>query len=221
MRARRIAAGPCLAAVLLVAAGCVVAPPRPTADDPRAAYDARVREMRDVDEWELRGRLAVKTEKRGESITMLWRRDGGQDHYINLYGPMGAGRVILTQDGDGATLRDSEGKTHHDDSAEELLYRVAGWRVPFESMQHWVLGVAAPGGERDMELDGWGRLTSLTQNGWKIRFQEYHYIDGQDMPRKLVMNALPGTEHIVGGAPGENETIQVKALIRQWEWARN
>lgn len=210
-----------LVAAVLLAAGCAVAPLRPPADDPGAAYRERVREMRRVDAWELRGRLAVKTNKRGESISILWRRRGEDDHYINLYGPMGAGRVILTQDGDGATLRDNKGKTHHDDSAETLLYRVVGWRVPFQSMQHWALGVAAPGGEPEIELDRWGRLTSLTQNGWRIQFQAYHYIDGQDMPRKLVMNALPGTEHIVGGAPGENETIQVKALIRRWDWAGN
>lgn len=219
MTAARIAAVPCIVMALAVA-GCAVAP-RATEDNPRAAFDERVEEMREVDEWELRGRLAVKTRKRGESITMLWRRDGGADHYINLYGPMGAGRVILTQDGDGATLRDSEGETHQDDSAERLLYRVAGWRVPFESMQHWILGVPAPDGEYDMELDGWGRLASLTQNGWEIHFDEYHYIDKQDMPRKLTMNALPGTEHIVGDEFGENDTIQVKALISRWDWTRN
>jgi len=205
----------------MIAAGCAVAPPRPVADEPRAAFHERVAEMRQVDHWELRGRLAVKTRKRGESISMYWRREGGREHYINLYGPMGAGRVILEQDAGGATLRDNEGETHEDDSAEELLYRVAGWRVPFQSLQHWVLGVPAPQGEYDMELDGWGRLTSLTQNGWRIRFEEFHYIDDQDMPRKLVMNALPGTQHIVGDESGENATIQVKALIKSWEWARN
>lgn len=219
MTVTRPAAWPC-AAVALILAGCALSPPRALEEDPRQAFSERVEEMRSVDEWELRGRLAVKTRNRGESITMFWRR-GGADHYINLYGPMGAGRVILTQGPEGATLRDSEGRTHQDESAERLLYRVAGWRVPFESMQHWVLGVAAPDSEYEMELDGWGRLSTLTQNGWKIRFQEYHYIDGQDMPRRLVMNALPGTEHIVDDETGESESIQVKAIIKRWQWAEN
>lgn len=219
MTVTRLAAWPCVA-VVMASAGCALAPPRAPEEDPQQAFNERVEEMRSVDEWELRGRLAVKTRKRGESITMFWRR-GGSDHYINLYGPMGAGRVILTQDPGGATLRDSEGRTHQDDSAERLLYRVAGWRVPFESMQHWVIGVPAPDSDYEMELDGWGRLSTLTQNGWKIRFQEYHYIDGQDMPRRLVMNALPGTEHIVDDESGESETIQVKAIIKRWQWAEN
>ncbi len=219
MNAARAAGWPWIAAALLVS-GCALAP-RAVEDDPRAAFDERVEAMRGVDEWELRGRLAVKTKKRGESITMFWRREGREAHYINLYGPMGAGRVILTQDAGGAVLRDNEGQTHHDDSAEMLLHRVAGWRVPFESLQHWVLGVPAPGSDYEMELDGWGRLSALTQNGWSIEFQAYHYIDDQDMPRRLVMNALPGTEHIVGDESGESATIQIKALIKRWEWARN
>lgn len=219
MTVRRTAAWACLAAAL-VTAGCAFVPLRPPVDEPGEAWQARVEAMREVNEWELRGRLAVRTEERGETVTMLWRRDG-EEHYINLYGPMGAGRVILTQDADGATLRDSKSGVHHDESAEHLLYRVAGWRVPFQSMQHWVLGVAAPGSEHDKELDGWGRLISLTQNGWRIRFEEYHFIDGQDMPRRLVMNALPGTQHIVDDDAGESETIQVKAVIKRWEWAGN
>jgi outer membrane lipoprotein LolB len=216
--ATRLAAGCCLAAVLL-ATGCatVLAPTRPPADDRRAAWDRHVQAMQEVDQWVVRGRLAVKTEKRGETVSMFWRRDG-DNHDINLYGPMGAGRVILTQDARGATLRDSEDKTYRDDSAEALLYRVMGWRVPFQSMQYWVLGMAAPGGDYEVKLDRWGRPTRLTQNGWRIKFQEYHYLDGRDLPRKMVMNALPGTRHIVGGAPGENETIQVKALISRWDW---
>lgn len=176
--------------------------------------------MRAVDEWEVQGRLAVKTSKRGETVNMFWRRDH-EHHNINLYGPMGAGRVILTRNEQGATLQDSKDKTYHDESAEALLYRVVGWRVPFDSMQHWVLGVAAPDGRYEVELDRWGRLSALTQNGWSIRFLEYHYFDGQDLPRKLVMNALPGVEHIVGDEEGEGDTIQVKALIKRWDWPGN
>jgi outer membrane lipoprotein LolB len=153
--ASRIAA--CLwVAAVLATAGCAMAPLRPAADDPQKAFSERIEAMGAVDEWELRGRLAVRTRTRGESITMLWRR-GGEEHYINLYGPMGAGRVILTRDAGGATLRDNEGKTYHDDSAEQLLYDVVGWRVPFRSLQHWVLGVVAPDSEYEMDLDQWGR----------------------------------------------------------------
>lgn len=206
--------------LVLFAAGCGIAPLRPAAEDPEQVWNKRVQSMKEVDQWELRGRLAVKTSKRGETVNMHWVREGA-DQRISLYGPLGSGGVILTLDEDGAMLRNDKGETFHDDSAEALLSRVAGWRVPFRDLQHWVLGVAAPGDGFEKDLDRWGRLTELTQNGWNIEVTEYHYYDGRDMPRKLVMNALPGTEHIIDDQADESETIQVKAYIRSWDWSRN
>lgn len=219
MTVGRFAAG-CCTAWLLVAAGCALVPSRPPVDNPRQVWQQRVQAMRAVNAWEVRGRLAVKTDRRGDSFNMYWRRD--HDHHrISLYGPLGAGGVRLTQDDQGATLVDSKDKVYHAASAEQLLYQVAGWRVPFESMQHWILGVAAPGSEYEMKLDDWGRLSRLTQNGWSITFPEYHQSNGLDLPRKILIKSLPGTEHMAGGAAGENESIQVKALIRQWDQLGN
>jgi len=217
--ALRLAAPACVAVAVLVS-GCALAPPREPVDDPRQVWRERMRALQAFDQWELRGKLAVKTSRRGETLNMLWRRRQ-QDHHINLYGPMGAGRVILDLSAAEAVLRDSEGETYRDQSAERLLYRVAGWRVPFRSMQHWVLGAAAPGDDYEFEVDQWGRLRELEQNGWRIRFEQYFFEDGRDLPRRLVMNALPGTEHIVDDVEGEGETIQVKALIRDWDWPGN
>lgn len=219
MTSPRLAAPVCAVLAVLIG-GCVLAPPREPVDDPRQVWRERMQAMRSIDQWELRGRLAVKTKKRGDTISMLWQRDR-EDHHINLYGPMGAGRVVMDLAAAGAVLRDNKGRIHTDDSAERLLYRVAGWRVPFQSLQYWVLGAAAPGGAYDFKVDTWGRLSELEQNGWRIDFEEYHYYDGQDLPRKLVMNALPGTEHIVDDAGGEGQTIQVKAIIRSWDWTEN
>jgi len=215
----RLAAPLCVALAVLVA-GCAVVPPRDPVDNPRQVWQQRMQTMRAFDQWELRGRLAVKTSKRGETINMYWRRRQG-DHHINLYGPMGTGRVIMELSPDDAVLRNNKGETYTDTSPERLLYRVAGWRVPFRSMQYWVLGAAAPGDGYEFEVDRWGRVRELEQNGWHISFEQYFFENGRDLPRRLVMNALPGTEHIVDDAEGEGETIQVKAVIRDWDWSGN
>ncbi|MFZ0487229.1 MAG: lipoprotein insertase outer membrane protein LolB [Arenicellales bacterium] len=210
-------AGCCAAlALVLLVPGCAMVPTRPPVAHPEQVWEQRLKAMDAIDAWEVRGRLAVKTNKRGDTLNIYWRRQGNH-HNISLYGPLGSGGVKLTQDDQGATLVDSKEKVYHDDSAEKLLYRVAGWRVPFGSMQHWMLGVAAPGAPYEKTLDDWGRALTITQNGWYIQFLEYHYTDGRDLPRKLVITALPGTEHVVGGKPGENENIQVKALLQHWD----
>lgn len=198
-----------------LAAGCATTPDAPPADNVQAAWQQRHARLRAVDTWEVKGRLAVRTRQRGGQVTMQWRRHA-DEHTINLYGPLGGGRVVLTQDGDGAILRDSKKATYRADTAEELLLRVAGWRVPFREMQHWVLGIPAPGGDYQRTLDEHGRLTQLRQAGWKIQFQGYRDFAGIELPDRFRLEALPGTRAMVAGGEGR---ISVKAVIKGWELA--
>lgn len=199
--------------VIALIAGCATTPKSPPADDAQAAWQQRHAALRDVDAWEVKGRLAVRTNKRGGQVNMQWRRDG-LGHTINLYGPLGGGRVILTQDGDGAILRDSKKRTYRADSAEELLLKVAGWRVPFREMQHWVLGIPAPGGDYERTLDDQGRLARLRQAGWEIQFQGYRDFAGVELPDRFRLEALPGTPTMVADGDGQ---ISVKAVIKGWD----
>lgn len=212
----RVGAVALAAAVLLQLSGCVTAPPVPVSD-PDAAWRARVDELSTISNWEVKGKLAVKTHKRGGQATMLWKRDS-EDHNINLYGPLGGGRVVLTRTNEGATLRDSKKKTYEADTAEELLYRVAGWQVPFGSMRYWVLGIPKPDDPYEWSLDEWGRLQTLTQSGWEIEFLEYREFGSRELPRKFYMTALAGTEHIANDELGENDQVRVRVLIKRWRF---
>lgn len=195
--------------------GCVTTAVPVAVENPTETWHQYLQQMYAVDRWEVKGKLAVRTNKRGEQINMLWNRNEA-DHDINLYGPLGLGNVILTSDAEGATLRDNKKKTYHDNSTEELLYRVAGWRVPFAEMQYWILGIPSPESKHSFQLDNIGRLGTLEQNGWRIEFLEYRIVDGRALPRKLDIQALPGSKHIVQDEHGENDTIRIKALIKRW-----
>lgn len=212
---RNIAVGITILAAAL--SGCVSTPAVPPAGDPLAAWQTRVEELSGIDQWEVKGKLAVKTHKRGGQANMLWKRDG-EDHNINLYGPLGGGRVVLTRDRDGATLRDVKKRTYHATTAEELLYRVAGWQVPFQAMRYWVLGVPDPDEEYERSVDDWGRLQMLRQSGWEVEFMEYKVFDGRELPRQFHMTALPGTQHIVDDEIGENDQVRVRVIIKHWQF---
>lgn len=170
-----------------------------------------------IDRWEVKGKLAVKTHKRGGQANMLWKRDG-EDHNINLYGPLGGGRVVLTRNPDGATLQDSRKRTYHADTAEELLYRVAGWQVPFRAMKYWVLGIPSPTEAYERSVDDWGRLQTLRQAGWEVEFVEYKDYDGRELPRKFNMTALPEMQHIVNDELDENDQVRVRVIIKRWRF---
>lgn len=200
-------------AILLTA--CASVPPRPPAEFPEIAWQAHLDEIRKIESWQAKGKLAVNTEKRGGSASMVWRRTGSE-HHVNLYGPFGGGRVVLTRDTDGALLRDSKQREFRAETAEEVLRQAAGWRVPFASMQYWILGVPAPTGEFSKTLDPYGRLQHLRQDGWDVKFLEYRVFDTRELPRKLVLTARPGVRHIEDDQLGENDRVEVKVIIKRW-----
>ncbi len=207
-----------IAMVALVAAGlaaCAVAPPRPAVSDPENTFEQYRDVMQAVDNWQAKGKLAVNTHKRGGTANMIWQRDGG-NHNVNLSGPFGGGRVVLTKDASGANLLDSKKRVVRGHTAEEVLHRAAGWRVPFAAMQYWILGVPAPKISFTKTLDSYGRLQHLRQDGWDIEFLEYRTFSDRELPRKMVLTALPGTQHITDDELGENNRVKVKVIIKQW-----
>jgi len=215
MTMRNHGAGVAMLAVAL--SGCVSTPSIPPVGDPAAVWEKRVEDLSNIDAWEVKGKLAVKTHKRGGQANMLWKRDG-EDHNINLYGPLGGGRVVLSRDRDGATLRDNKKRTYHATTAEELLYRVAGWQVPFKAMRYWVLGVPNPGQESEQSVDDWGRLQNLKQAGWEVEFTEYREFEGRELPRKFHMKALPGQQPIVEDEFKESDQVRVRVIINRWRF---
>jgi len=215
MTPRNLAAGVVILAAVLT--GCVSAPPAVPAGNPAAVWQDRLEDLAGIGWWEVKGKLAVKTHKRGGQANMLWKRDG-EDHNINLYGPLGGGRVILTRDSDGAVLRDNKKRVYHAPTAEELLYRVAGWQVPFQAMRFWVLGMPNPSEVYEQSIDDWGRLQTLRQAGWEVEFEEYKNFEGRELPRKFNMTALPGTQHIVDDELDENDQVRVRVIIKRWSF---
>ncbi len=171
-----------LAAVLLV--GCAALPERPANEDPLAAWEARQTALARLSAWELRGRLALRTEEEGIHASVYWRCDRDTLR-IDLAGPFGGGRVRITQDEHGAELRDASNKIYRDASLQELLARVTGWRLPLESLRWWIVGIPAPDAAPRMELDGWGRLKTLEQSGWVVQFLEYTTHGAYELPRRV------------------------------------
>ncbi len=201
----------------MVLASCAVTPQRPPAVDPDRAWRERLAKTGALNHWEIKGRLGVRTHERGGQATIIWKRDG-DDHNINLYGPLGGGRVVLVENPAGAEMKDSKKKTYYAENAEELLYRVVGWRVPFGAMKYWVLGLPARQDEFEQTLDQWGRVSELRQAGWEIRFIEYRDYEGMELPRKMFLKSLTEHAHIAmsGDQLDENDRVEVRLVIKHW-----
>jgi len=210
-----------VAAISFLISACATTqgPPPLEPSAARAQWEITKEQLRTVSSWRLRGKMGVKTGRKGGSATLKWDYSD-QVQRIELYGPFGGGRVIINTDIDGAVLRDTKGKSIVGNSASEVLYQRLGWQVPFNQMADWARGL--PGkSATDLKLDGQGRLKELKQDNWLVQYQNYKPFNTGtllvDLPTRLEISALPGTIEIYsddGKYIGDD--LSVKVLLKKW-----
>jgi outer membrane lipoprotein LolB len=193
----------------LLCYSCAAPPPRPPASQLQQLWQVHESALLPIQHWELRGRLAVRTDERGGQASLTWKRDAAQ-HSIRLNGPLGRGVVRVTQDANGAQLQDAEQRVFHAASAEELLYRYTGWRLPLANLNYWVRGVPVPDLPATRELDDAGRLKTLRQQGWEVQYQEYVQADGYDLPNRFTLIYAPEQASL------EMPAMEVRLVIDRW-----
>ncbi len=191
--------------LLSLLAACAALPERPPVENPQAEWRARQAALAHLNAWDIRGRLAVHTAEEGFQASLTWVREADR-HRIDLAGPLGGARVRLTQDKNGAELRDSSDKVYRDTSAQQLLLRTTGWQLPLEGLNFWVLGLPAPAPITKSELDEWGRLRTLEQRGWEIRFLEYATYGAYELPTRVFIK-----RQVDAGA-----ALDVRLVIETW-----
>jgi outer membrane lipoprotein LolB len=204
---------------LLLSACASVSKPRPAEFSPelQALWSERQATLASLDQWEITGRMAVRTDDDGGSANFVWERRS-DEHNIEMFGPFGSGRVTITQSGDGAVLRDGDDPPVSAASAEELLYYQVGWHVPFESLKFWLKGVPSPTPHDTLVLDAEGRALGFRQDGWEVSIPDYSPGDPVSVPRRVFIKALPGTVHLIG-EQGEDlgDRLDVRVVMRRWQ----
>jgi len=184
---------------MLLLGACTTTPELPPVADRDAAWQARNVKLANLDTWRLEGRIGVVTEDDGGSATLHWQQSP-QSYQIELFGPFGSGRVRLHGNDTSAVLETSEGEALYAGSAEALFEQGLGWPVPVAPLRRWVLGLSD---ERDaFELDGQGRLASLTHDRWQVDFLAYRVVEGFDLPRRLAMST---------------DGLNIKLVVHEWQ----
>lgn len=188
-------------------AGCAAIPERPAVENPQATWTARRDVLLRLDAWELRGRVALRTPDEGVQGSLHWIFTPAEQR-VDLAGPFGGGRVRVVAGPEGAELRDANNKVYRDASVEELLARVTGWRLPLAGLRYWVVGVPAPDIRARVELDQWGRLQSLAQLGWTVRFIDYVRVGDYELPRRVFIES--------DAREGPDPAAEARFVIDRW-----
>ena len=203
-------------AILLLFSGCSTMGPQPEPVDPGLAWEVHEQQLHTIDHWNLHGRLGVRTDHRADSLSLNWSR-AMADHQINLFGIFGSGQTRITLNQHGAILEDAQQNKFTARTIAELLRQQGGWEVPFEPLQYWIIGLPAPGPRDQFELDSIGRLKRLVQSGWEITFIEYTQAGDLMLPKRLWIEALPGTVSLVDAeGRGLGDTLNFQVVVGQW-----
>jgi outer membrane lipoprotein LolB len=174
--------------------------------DRAVAWQARQSELAPVDTWDLRGRVAVRFGNDSGQAVLHWVRNGA--HYrVDLIFPFGAGSLRLTQDAEGAELRDSENRIYRGSSGRALLTDTVGWELPIDELNYWALGLPAPGPVTRTAFDDQARLAELEQGEWHIEFADY-----LDFGRYM----LPSRIEITRNATENDKPVDVRLSVLNW-----
>lgn len=161
-----------VAAALMLLGACATLP-EPT-DEPPATLEA----------FSLTGRLGVRHGDQGFSGGVRWTHTPGRDE-LWIVSPLGQAVAHVRGEADAVTLVTSEGQVHQAADAASLTRDVLGWELPLGGLAYWATGRLSPASPGQARYDSEGRLATLVQDGWEIRYLAYGKGDNPPLPRTL------------------------------------
>ena len=186
--------------LLLTLNACIGVAVKEQGPENLAAYQDRTQKLNAIAHWGLVGKISLDDGDRGGSGRLQWDVKPGQSE-LDFHGALGRGAWHLQIGAQGAVLKMANGTQESAASVGELLQESVGWPVPFDALQWWVRGLAAPGEIDSKQLDPEGLLVSLRQFGWNVDFDRYDSVRGVGLPVRL--NAT-------------RDQYRVKLAVRHW-----
>jgi outer membrane lipoprotein LolB len=167
-----------LAALVVVAAlgGCAVAPVAPATFVPAdpSAYAS----------WTAVGRLALAANGEGGSASFTWEQHADAST-LSLRGPLGAGALRVTAEGDRLSITDEDGRSLDTGQTRALLRERLGADLPWADLRYWMLGVPAPDGPATVADSDKAPLRVIEQADWRIGYDTFRPTQGVSLPARF------------------------------------
>ncbi len=168
-----------------------------------------------INEWQMKGRLAATIGKDGGSATFIWSKDK-ENHQIELYGPLGSGRVILSQANGQASIQDKDSLAIGD-NLEQVLFENIGWLVPFEAINHWITGKPKPDSDVNKQQYDSASLIGFEQAGWQVEYNRFKAFADRTIPSKITIVATPDYLAELSQNLGKDiSKVSVKLIIKEF-----
>lgn len=191
--------GTALLAFTLTSCSTVTTPP--PAPEVKIPKQDRQAALNKIQNWDVSGKIAVQTPNDSGSASVDWAQNHSSFN-ISLTGPLGSGGMKLSGHPGNVTLITADGKSYTSSSPEQLLTEKWGFHLPVSNLKYWIRGLPAPGSVGNTQFDAYGRLSELSQQGWRVRYLGYSRINGIDLPTKIFANS---------------KALNVKMMIYNWK----
>lgn len=189
-------------AVVIIIGGCV-SPRDRIGEALEVEWLERRDLLRQLDDWRMEGRIALRTGSDGYNGTLSWEQ---MDDLLDFRfrGPFGFGGFRIHGDLDRLRIKTTSGEELLMTDPEAEMHDRFGWSLPVYSMRFWIVGVSDPGMTADETVDDDGMLLELSQNGWDVSFDGYRVEDGLLLPKKIVM---------------ESGDVRIRVVADRWQIA--
>ncbi len=137
-----------------------------------AALAAREAVMLGLDDWQLRGRLALARGGDGGTLNVEWSQSG-EAYIIRLSAPVTRRQWVLSGSAESVLLSGVEGGPIQGTDAEMLLLEATGWRLPIRQLPFWVRGRLGPGPVSELAIDAEGRPLGFRQGAWSLAYRDW------------------------------------------------
>ena len=197
--------GRIIPAYLLLAISLTACVQVPVENRTTPSWDTRRGELIRLDTWDLKGRIAVRTNDESGSGSLHWTQRRNE-YDLRVTAPFSGGVYELSGTAGNVSLLTPDKTLLQAGDAESLLQQTAGWRVPVSELVFWIRGLPAPSLQVDRLLfDGENRVSELSQGGWSIHYKRYTGVGGISVPARLDL---------------ENGEVRVRLSVREWNLDR-
>ena len=160
-------------------------------------------QRRQIENWEIRGRIGVQTKTNGGSMDIIWKQ-AQQSYSIRLIAPLGAGSYHVQGEQGFAEVRHPDGRKEIIDNVDQVFASTLDVELPTSAIKDWLRGL--PAASLTQEKISWndhGLPDKLKQSGWNVHLTKY---TGKDL-------LLP---HAIYLSRDDDVDLDIRLVLRQW-----
>lgn len=164
----------------------------------------RIYTLQKLTRWQVQGKMAVIQGKKRQSASLNWLYNSdNKTQELDLTTFLGINILSINTANYKHTVT-VDGKEHHGNNLEEIIYRLTGMVLPTKALTYWIKGI--PYLESDIvtytDINTTKQISSYLQNKlWTINYSNYTDVNGVALPTQITL---------------KQQDIKIKLAINNW-----